>query len=86
MVELVYIFRCALLAVIGQFHSEHHIAYLLESTCQASQNGETLTLLTLLEGDYFAVCRIVVECIAKPLNFAHSRIFNSYLILPKCKR
>jgi len=48
--------------------------------------GEPPILLSLLEGDYFVVCRIVVECIAKPLNFEHSRIFNSYLILPKCKR
>jgi len=41
---------------------------------------------TLLEGDYSAVCRITVECIAKPLKSTHSRIINSYLILPKCKR
>jgi len=55
-------------------------------TAYVSQNKMKNPLDALLEGDYFAVCRIVVECIAKPLNFAHSRIFNSYLILPKCKR
>ena len=32
---------------------------------------------TLLEGGYFTACRIGVECIARPLNFAHSRIINS---------
>ena len=41
--------------------------------------------LTLLEGDYFAVCRIVVECMARPQKSAHTRIINSYLILLKCK-
>ena len=37
---------------------------------------------SLLEGNYSAECRIVVECIAKPLNSAPSRIIDSYLILP----
>ena len=41
---------------------------------------------SLLEGDYSAACRILVECIARPLNSARSRIFNSNLILPKCRR
>ena len=44
-------------------------------------------LLSLLVGDYFAACRIVWECIARPLKFAcTSRIINFNLILPKCKR
>ena len=41
---------------------------------------------TLHEGNYSAVCRIVVECIARPLTSAFSRIINSYLVLPKGKR
>ena len=45
-----------------------------------------LICLSLLEGDYSVVCRITVECIAKPLKSAHSRIIDCYLILPKCKR
>ena len=40
----------------------------------------------LHEGNYSAVCRIVVECIARPLTSAFSRIINSYLVLPKGKR
>lgn len=34
--------------------------------------------------DYSAVCRIVVECIARQLKTTRSRVTNSYL--PKCKR
>ena len=47
---------------------------------------KTNVLDTLPEGGYFVACRIVVECIARPLKFAHSRIINSQIILQGCKR
>ena len=43
-------------------------------------------MYSLLEGDNSAECRIVVECIARTLKSAHSRIINSQLILQRRRR
>ena len=51
----------------------------------SSESSKADSKYSQLEGDYSPECRIVVECFARPLKSARSRMINSDLILPKYK-